>query len=183
MYKPGQLIYKFKSKKNRQVIIRVVRKSDLNDLLMYANSLVEDEAFVMLNQKLSRDEQIKYLNDSLQKVKHNQKIHLVVEVDNHFAGSVEARILEKRKSHVGEVGISLHRDFRDEGIGYICLSVLINEARKFGLRLLYLHCFENNDRAIHLYEKIGFKKSGVIPGMYEYKNNYIGDVTFYLPLE
>ncbi|MEK7119576.1 MAG: GNAT family N-acetyltransferase, partial [Patescibacteria group bacterium] len=72
--------------------------------------------------------------------------------------------------------------YRQEGIGYQLLSTLIEEGKKAGLKLLILHCFENNDRALHLYEKLGFKRAGLVPGVYAYKGTFVGEVTLYLPL-
>jgi tRNA threonylcarbamoyladenosine biosynthesis protein TsaB len=123
-----------------------------------------------------------YLNDALKKVARDEKIHLIARVDGQFAGSCEVRRFARRKRSAGEIGISIARDFRGEGIGYVCMTELIAQASRIGLRLLYLHVFENNERAIHLYEKAGFRVSGTVPAMYEYKGGHVGETTMYLPL-
>jgi RimJ/RimL family protein N-acetyltransferase len=106
----------------------------------------------------------------------------VVEVNGKFAGSCEVRIGDRRKAHSGEIGISLAAPYREEGIGSVCMKTLIGQSRKLGLKLLYLHCFENNYRAHHTYEKVGFIRAGTVPDMYAYKGAYIGETTYYLPL-
>lgn len=171
------------TKKGSQAIIRTVSKDDLDDMLSYVNNLIDEDTYLLLSgTHLNREEESKYLDDSLTKLNTGKKIHLVVTVDGKFAGSCEARIMDKRKSHIGEVGISIAKKYREEGIGAEILKTLISECRKTGLRLLYLHCFENNERAIHLYKKIGFIPAGVVPGVYAYKGEYIGEITMYLPL-
>lgn len=119
--------------------------------------------------------------ETFEKIETGKKIQLVAEVNGNYAGSCEIRIHDKRQSHVGDIGIALAKDFRDEIIGVELLSTLIEEGKKAGLRLLIPHCFENNDRAIHLYEKLGFIRAGLVPGMYAYKGSFVGEVTLYLP--
>jgi RimJ/RimL family protein N-acetyltransferase len=131
---------------------------------------------------MTLDEEKAYLEDALDKIQKGKKIHLVVEVDGQFAGSGEVRFFDKRKSHVGEIGISISDSFREEGIGTKLMESLINEARSAGLKMLVLNCFENNPRALHTYEKVGFMKSGIVPGMLFYKNEYIGEISMYKKL-
>ncbi|MDO8451869.1 MAG: GNAT family N-acetyltransferase [bacterium] len=177
------MVYRYTSKKGNTALVRPVRKDDLDNLLAFANNLIAEDTFVMLSgTPISRNDEEKYLRDSLKDVREGKKIHLIAEINGQFAGSGEVRIGDKRKRHVGEIGISLDKHFREEGIGTILLNVLIDESRKRGLTLLYLHCFETNARAIHVYEKLGFMNAGTVPGMYAYKGGSIGEVTMYLPL-
>jgi RimJ/RimL family protein N-acetyltransferase len=181
--KPGILIKSWITKKGNQAHLRVIKSTDLDDLYKYANALIVEDTFVMLSGKpLTKAFEKKYLDETLKKVKKDQKIHLVVEVNDKFAGSSEVRILEKRSSHVGEIGISISKDYREEGIGTVCLQTLIEIAKTRGLKLLTLSCFEINVRAIHTYEKVGFKITGVIPGMLFFKNKYENEVFMYLKI-
>lgn len=181
--KLGKVVKTFTSKKGHTVCIRHIRLEDLDDLTEYANALIEEDTFVGLSgDKLTRQHEKKYLSDSLKKIEKGEKIHLVVEVDGHFAGVSEVRRYDRRSKHVGEIGISVGKEFREEGIGTIFLQTLIAEAKKLGLSLLVLNCFQCNDVALHIYEKLGFQRSGVIPGMYAYKGGHVGEVRMYLPL-
>lgn len=50
------------------------------------------------------------------------------------------------------------------------------DARKAGLKVLVLRMIANNDQSRHVYQKAGFKGTGIIPrGIYR-KNKYIDDV-------
>lgn len=180
--KPGQIIKTFTSKKGNEVVIRYPKWEDLDDLVTFANNLVTEDTFIMLNKQITKDEESTWLSDTISKIEEGKKIHLVAVVNGKFAGNCEIRIRDKKQTHVGEIGISVASSFRQEGIGYQLLSKLIEEGKKKGLKLLILHCFENNDRALHLYEKMGFKRSGLVPGVYAHKGDYIGEVTLYLPL-
>lgn len=172
----------FISKKGAHVILRHPHIDDLEDNLSFANKLVAEDTFIMLCELVSREQEEKWLRNTIEQIAQGKKIHYVATVNGTFAGNAEVRIGDKRKKHVGEIGISVAPQFRSEGIGTILMQALIDEAKKKGLRMLYLHCFENNTGAIHLYEKLGFKRAGTVPGMYAYKNDYFGEVTYYLPL-
>ena len=180
--KPGQIIKIFTSKKGNIVVIRIPKWEDLDDLVIFANNLIDENTFIMLNEKITKEEESTWLTETLKKIEEGKKIQLVAEVNGKFAGNCEIRIRDKKQTHVGEIGISVALPYRQDGIGNQLLSTLIEEGEKAGLKLLMLHCFENNDRALHLYEKLGFKRAGVVPGVYAYKGSYVGEVTLYLPL-
>lgn len=180
--KPGTVIKTWTTKKGNRALIRVVKPADLLPMHAYANAIAKEDIYVMLTEPITLSDEKKYLDDALKKVRINKKIHLIVEVNGKFAGSCEVRVGDKRKAHVGEVGISLASPYREEGIGTECMKTLIGQSRKLGLKLLYLHCFENNFRAHRTYEKAGFIRAGTVPDMYSYKGKYIGEATFYLKL-
>ncbi|MFH0749485.1 MAG: GNAT family N-acetyltransferase [Candidatus Gottesmanbacteria bacterium] len=181
--KPGAHITTFTDRKGRDVVVTSLQASDLPDLLRYANDLIDEDTFVLLSGKhLTHAHEEKYVRDAIKLIKKNKKIHLIARIDGVIASSFEVRILSLRKSHVGEIGISVAYAFRDSGIGRRCVEILISEAKKVGLKLLYLHVFENNPRAIHIYESVGFISCGVVPGMFLYKGEHVGETTMYLPL-
>ena len=178
-----QLPYKFKSKKGNDVVFRYPTMDDLDAVFDFANALIDEDTFIELSGKhKSREEQEKWLLDIMEQTKKGEKVHIVVEVNGEYAGNGEVRIGKSRKKHVGELGIALAKGYRDEGIGTILMKTLIDEARAMGLTLLTLNCFENNARACHVYEKLGFQKAGVIPNAIKWKDGYVGEVKFYRSL-
>lgn len=71
---------------------------------------------------------------------------------NRRAGSVEVRIC------VGE------RESRGQGYGREALSLALRFAFvTWRLRSIYLRVYTENGRAIHLYERLGFRKVGITP--------------------
>lgn len=180
--RPGKIIKTFKSKKGNEVVIRYPKWEDLDTVTEFVNDLIEEDTFLMLPEKQTRKSEATWMAKTFDDIENNKKIHIVAEVNSQYAGNCEIRIHERRQTHVGDIGISLAVRYRQEGIGYELLSTLIEEGKKKGLRLLIIHCFENNERALHLYEKLGFTKSGTVPGVYAYKGSYVGEVTLYLPL-
>ena len=142
-----------------EIIVTTLQASDLPDLLAYANNLIDEDTFVLLSgNHLTYEHEKKYVHDAIKAISEKKKIHLIARIDGKLAASFEVRVLPLRKSHAGEIGISVAPEFRGMGVGKKCMKILITEAKKMGLKLLILTCFAINARAIHIYESFGFKK-------------------------
>lgn len=176
-----QLPYKFKSKKDNDVVFRNLRQSDLDGMLGYINNLIAEDTYIgMYGKPVTREEEKKVLKETLEKMKKEEHVWIVVEINGGYSGSGEIRRNRmRRQKHVADLGISLRKEYRDEGIGTELLKTLLDQARRMGLRLVTLGCFENNARACHVYEKLGFIKAGIIPGAVKWKDGYVGEVKFY----
>ena len=78
----------------------------------------------------------------------------------------------ERLKHKAYVAISVKRDYWGVGIGTLLMEKLITFAQKAGLELLTLDVLSENQRAISIYEKLGFErygrleKSNLIEGKY-----------------
>ena len=61
--------------------------------------------------------------------------------------------------NVAEIGIKIcDFDYQEKGLGRIALSMLIKELFSTGFEKIILDTNLNNERAQHVYEKLGFKK-------------------------
>lgn len=83
-----------------------------------------------------------------------------------------------RMRHSGNIGIMIHKDYQNQGVGTALIAALIDVADKWLMLVrLELTVFEDNERAIHLYEKFGFEKEGLkrfaVIREGHYENEYI----------
>ena len=62
-------------------------------------------------------------------------------------------------SHVGSIGIGVREGYCDMGIGTEILKTLIAQAEKMGFKM-FTCVFSTNERSIHIYEKVEFRKLG-----------------------
>jgi ribosomal protein S18 acetylase RimI-like enzyme len=53
--------------------------------------------------------------------------------------------------------------FRGLGIGTEMMKTLAEQATALELKVLMLHVFATNKRAVHFYEKVGFVQTGRVP--------------------
>lgn len=83
-----------------------------------------------------------------------------------------------RTRHSGTIGIMIHKDYQNKGVGTALIAALIDVADNWLMLVrVELTAFEDNERAIHLYEKFGFEKEGMkrLAGIRngKYENEYL----------
>ncbi|MEG0754433.1 MAG: GNAT family N-acetyltransferase, partial [Angelakisella sp.] len=60
------------------------------------------------------------------------------------------------------IGIMVHKDYQNAGVGTALMKALLDVADNWLMLVrVELTVFADNERAIHLYEKLGFEKEGL----------------------
>ena len=78
------------------------------------------------------------------------------------AGQADVRKLgSARVDHVAILGIGIHPEFQNLGLGRALMESIIDWARENSVIRLDLNVRCDNDRAIRLYESLGFVREGV----------------------
>ena len=73
------------------------------------------------------------------------------------------------------MGISLLKEYWGCGLGSFLMQIAVEQAAANGFEQLELGVFEDNARAIALYEKFGFAKYGVNPRAFKLKDGTYRD--------
>ena len=88
---------------------------------------------------------------------------LVAVIDGKVIGSLGLSRLEGRRSHVGTFGMAVHDAYAGRGAGAALVAAAVEQAdRWLGLRRLELTVWNDNPRAIALYERFGFEREGLL---------------------
>lgn len=90
--------------------------------------------------------------------------------------------LPRRMNHCAELGLTVRKEQWNQGIGGRLLHELIAYARQASIEIIRLEVRNDNAGAIHLYEKYGFKRVGMIPGYFKVGNTYFDIVIMCLDL-
>ena len=69
----------------------------------------------------------------------------------------------KKFSHRCEIGVLLSKDYWSCGIGKALMTDSMELAREMGYTIMQLETFTQNERALGMYEHLGFRKVGIIP--------------------
>lgn len=95
-------------------------------------------------------------------LKTKQKdMDMIIEYKKERAGRVRISNIDYRNQKC-EFGIQVHKDFRVKGIGYRSSMIIINYVfQNLPIRKIYLHTLEDNQKAIRLFQKLGFTVEGV----------------------
>lgn len=171
-----------KTKSGDDYVIRDVEMRDVSGLVEYINTLSNEQTYILLQgEQKTIEEEKSYVEDLLSKMSKNLIVALVVESKGKIIGHTTFGMRTRVESHVGSIGISLSSDYRDQGIGRILLSKLIEIGKQKlqGLKIIELGVFGNNERAIHLYQSLGFIKYGVLPKGINHKGQFIDHIFMY----
>ncbi len=90
----------------------------------------------------------------------------------HYAGNVGLHEWDAVNDNA-RLGIILAQTSWGRGLAQEALCVLMQHAfGSMGLHKVYLNVFTSNDKGIHLYEKLGFVREGVMRHEYKLKGEY-----------
>lgn len=88
---------------------------------------------------------------------------LVAVVDEKVVGFVSLQTFRDRRAHVGAIGIFVHDDYQNCGIGSQLMAAIIDLAENWlNLKRIELQVNTDNPGAIRLYEKFGFEIEGTL---------------------
>jgi len=76
--------------------------------------------------------------------------------------------------HKAELGVTVHDDYQNMGLGTAMVNHLLDIARKKGLKKVFLLVNTDNARAIHVYERCGFRTEAKLIKEH-YRNGRLGD--------
>jgi RimJ/RimL family protein N-acetyltransferase len=72
--------------------------------------------------------------------------------------------------------------YRGTGIGQMMVRTALEEALRCGVWLVELDVFAINKAAIHVYEKLGFKRVGVVPAKMLRNGRLLDEIHMYVDL-
>jgi RimJ/RimL family protein N-acetyltransferase len=100
---------------------------------------------------------------------------LVVETEGEIIGEISVRGGQRAANrHVVGLGIDVRKEWRDQGLGTALMRRAMEWARATGIvRRIELEVFVHNTRALHVYEKLGFKVEGRKEQAYYRDGQYI----------
>ncbi len=126
------------------------------------------------------------LEDQQNRIQQYQKsdsaLLLLIEDEGKIVGNIEFSAHQKKRiQHQGEFGMGILEEYRNKGIGSILVYQLLTWAqRNPKIEKVCLSVFENNQAAIHLYQKFGFMEEGrQHKAIKQYDGNYIDLINMY----
>jgi RimJ/RimL family protein N-acetyltransferase len=94
----------------------------------------------------------------------DNQLFLIAECNGEIVGNLTFRGgIRPRTKHVGEFGISVRKEYWGLGIGKKLIQYLLEWAKESGvIRKINLKVRCDNETAINLYKKFGFKEEGLL---------------------
>ena len=131
--------------------------------------------------KMTLKKEIAFLSDQLKSVKSKKIVYLVAEDKKKglIVGTASVRLQSGAQDHVGNLGITIRKEYRRLGLGKFLMKEIINLAKKElkpRPKIIRLSVFHANKAAINLYKKIGFKKAARIPRQFRHGGELLDEV-------
>ena len=167
-------------KTGEKVIIRHVSKPDIEGVWNNFNEVIDEGIYlpVFFPVRSALEKESWY-----QKIKEEHELCIVAEKQNakppyNIIGQCEISNSNwDAGQHVGILGIIVKREYRDLGIGTHLIDTAIRESKILNNKeKITLSCFSTNQRALHLYEKLGFKVIGVRKKQFYMDSKYYDEV-------
>lgn len=113
----------------------------------------EDEAFLR-----SKSEYNKLLPNGVNS--DNNHLFSILNETNEVIGIIWLNKKENNSSFIYDINI--HENYQGKGYGHRAMKEIEGVAKTLGLDKIDLHVFGHNERAINLYEKLGYKATNIM---------------------
>ncbi|MGN0762155.1 MAG: GNAT family N-acetyltransferase [Aristaeellaceae bacterium] len=152
-------------KDGREAVLRVPTPEDAPEMLRYLVGIGGETEFVLAYPEERQDMTVEQEAAFIRRmVESDDVLFLVCEVEGQLAGCCQVDFNHRMKTaHRASVGVGLWKAYWSLGIGTAMFEELIAEARRRSVMLLELEFIEGNSRARALYEKMGFRVTGMHP--------------------
>lgn len=176
-------ITEFKTKKGRVVGIIAPTMELLPQLIEFYKRLTEEDAMINRYENLKLDEEKRKLESKIQEIEAGNAVAIWAILDKKIVGTCNISRLGGRSRHVGKLGVMIDRDFRREGIGQFLMEHTLNNVGKIDIKIAILDSFVNNEPALSLYRKVGFREYGRLPKALLWRGKYYDAINMYKEIQ
>lgn len=164
-------------KSGNEVVLRNAELTDAADLIRYLKATTAETPYLIRESEeitLTEGQERNYIQSKLD---DERELLLLGFADGRHVGNCSLNRAGgfRRYRHRCEVGIALYQAYCGRGIGRIMLETVLEEAKKLGYEQAELEVIADNERAIALYEKLGFRKYGTFPNNLKYQDGSYAD--------
>lgn len=161
----------------REIVLRTAIEQDAQLLIDYLKKTCAETRFLAkepeeIQMTIEQEEQfIKRTNDS------QTDLMLLAFLNGTFIGNCSfTGGSTSRYRHRATMGIALYQKYTGTGIGRAMIKRLLEIAKKKGYEQMELEVVADNQRAIYLYESLGFQTYGKLPNNMKYLDGTYADV-------
>ena len=149
-------------KDGTKVILRSPQPRDAAQLNEYLR-LTSGETHYMVRYPEECDQTLEAAQKRLQAMEdHERSFMLAAFLDGELVGNCGVNEISDRFKlrHRASLGISIKKKAWGLGLGKLLMEKVLEQAKENGFEQVELGVFEDNSRARHLYEKLGFQEQG-----------------------
>jgi ribosomal protein S18 acetylase RimI-like enzyme len=167
---------------DKKIIIRQARSGDVVNVKKFRsfiNFLVVEDVKILMNEKATLREEKEYVVSMLKGIKSKTRVYLIAEYNNKIIGTTSIELERWRRNHIGRFSIAINNGYRRMGLGKHMMEEIIKLAKKDlnpKPKIIQLEVYANNEPAIGLYKKMGFKIVAKLPEQIQHKGKLIDEL-------
>lgn len=154
----------------KEFVIRFPELMDARQVSEYSNEFNGESEFTLFpNERIDQHDAQLYLSKIIGRINRQESVYLFAFCKHpsgyRLAGRININLEPGLQQHLGELGISVCQNYRNLGLGTALIDLTIEVAKRWlpNLELIQLTTFSTNHRALHLYQKLGFREFGRLP--------------------
>lgn len=149
-------------KRDRMILLRSVYPDDAVSLINLTHRILQQPGIMVTAPDefdVTEDQERKWITEHLDQ---EGWVAIAAESEKNIIGFIDMNTGTRRSlSHRGILGICIHPDWQNAGIGPLLMDALFSWAATVpSIEKITLAVISENDRAIHLYQKYGFIMEG-----------------------
>jgi len=151
-------------------VIRFPELIDARQVSEYSNEFNAESEFTLFpDERIDQHDAQLYLSKIIGRINRQESVYLFAFCKQasglRLAGRININLEPGLQEHLGELGISVRQEYRNLGLGTVLIDLTIEVAKRWlpNLELIQLTTFSTNHRALHLYQKLGFREFGRLP--------------------
>jgi len=135
----------------------------------------------MQGEQLTIDQEEAHVARQLEGIGRGEVVYLLAMAGAEVIGVASIGLKGRVERHIGDLGISIAREWRGVGIGSQLMQSLIDEALTLmpSIRVFTLSVFGNNQSAQRMYQRFGFREYGRLPRGILHCGEYVDHVYMY----
>lgn len=176
------IIKTIKSKNGRTIIFKFPTLNDVEELWEYINTLSKERTYISYQgEEITLTEEEKFVTELIHKIEKNKNVTTLAFDGIKLIGMADINMLPRIDRHIGVFGITLHKDYRGDGIGKALMNSTVDLAlqRIPELEIVRLGVFGTNGKARALYKSFGFTEFGYLPNGVKLEDGYVDHVYMY----
>lgn len=146
----------------KEIFFEEAERRHAEAFIAFMNQVAGETDFLVMDEtgfQLTSDELAPIFENSLGSP---NQLHLLAFCGDEVIGAITVRASSQHRiSHIGNVFIAVRKDYWGHGIGRILLEEVVEWAKSYGIiKRLELTVQVRNNRAVSLYQKMGFEIEG-----------------------
>jgi RimJ/RimL family protein N-acetyltransferase len=152
-----------------RAVVRRARDRDLDQLVDLFAEVAAEGRWIGAELPVDRERRRRRFSEAM----HDERaILLVAEMDSGLVGQLD---MELARYGVADLGMLVAPGWRGQGLGTTLLRAGVDWARGAGAHKVALQVWPHNAAAIALYEKLGFRREGLLRHHYRRRNGELWD--------